>query len=216
MNLRLPLVLFEDALKEAEELDTEFANTKRLRGAFHGVPVSFKDQCTSILFFISGTGVITEISPYYMSPWAVEFLTVEIKGYDASIGFTTWANNPSTRSAHLVNQVRSQGAIIIAKTNVPQTMLSFECSNPLFGRTLNPWSLNHTCGGSSGGEAALLAQNGSALGVGSDIGGSLRIPTGYCGIYSLKPSALRLSKDGALGKSPYPFEGIPTLSFNVL
>ena len=80
-------------------------------------------------------------------------------------------------------------------------MLSFECSNPLFGRTLNPWSKGgrHTCGGSSGGEAALLAQNGSALGVGSDIGGSLRIPTGYCGIYSLKASALRLSRDGAKG-----------------
>ena len=78
-------------------------------------------------------------------------------------------------------------------------MFAFECCNPVFGRTTNPYNEGYTSGGSSGGEAALLAQNGSALGVGSDIGGSLRIPTGYCGIYSLKPSALRLSRDGAKG-----------------
>lgn len=79
-------------------------------------------------------------------------------------------------------------------------MLSFECVNPIFGRTLNPWSAAHTCGGSSGGEAALLASSGSALGVGSDIGGSLRIPTAFCGIYSLKPGAGRISKAGAACK----------------
>ena len=89
---------------------------------------------------------------------------------------------------------REAGAIIIAKTNVPQTMLSFECSNPLWGVTTNPYSQAHTSGGSSGGEGALLAMSGSAIGVGSDIGGSLRIPTGYCGIYSLKPTAVRFAK----------------------
>ena len=67
-------------------------------------------------------------------------------------------------------QVKAAGGIIIAKTNVPQTMLSFECSNPLWGVTTNPWSDKHTSGGSSGGEAALLAADGAALGFGSDIG----------------------------------------------
>ncbi|KAL5536849.1 hypothetical protein ACEPAF_672 [Sanghuangporus sanghuang] len=171
-------ILFENALKEAKELDDAFASTKQLRGPLHGVPVSFKDQ-------------------------------FEITGYDASIGYTQWTDNRSSTDAHIVEVFRKNGAIIIAKTNVPQTMLSFECSNPLFGRTTNPWSINaaHTSGGSSGGEAALLAQNGSALGVGSDIGGSLRIPTGYCGIYSLKPSYGRICGEGA--KDPAPgFEAI--------
>lgn len=63
------------------------------------------------------------------------------------------------------------GAVPFVKTNVPQTMLSFECSNPLFGRTTNPYNSNYTSGGSSGGEAALLATKGSALGLGTDIGG---------------------------------------------
>ena len=75
-------------------------------------------------------------------------------------------------------------------------MLAFECSNPLWGRTTNPWNKNYTCGGSSGGEAAILAMDGSAIGFGSDVGGSLRIPATYCGVYSLKPSPQRISDCG--------------------
>lgn len=85
-----------------------------------------------------------------------------------------------------------------------QTMLAFECSNPLWGRTTNPWNDRYTCGGSSGGEAALLAMDGSAVGLGSDIGGSLRIPATYCGIYSLKPSSGRVSKFGCAGMESRP------------
>ncbi|KAG8212908.1 amidase signature domain-containing protein [Butyriboletus roseoflavus] len=164
-------VLFEDAKKQAKELDEEFTRTGKLRGPLHGVPMSFKDQ-------------------------------YEIAGYDATLGFTHWAHKPSTKDAFLVTQCRKAGAIIIVKTNVPQTMFAFECSNVLWGRTTNPWDDKYTCGGSSGGEAALLAMDGSALGIGSDIGGSLRIPTSYCGIYSLKPSSDRVSNDGTMGCNP--------------
>lgn len=78
-------------------------------------------------------------------------------------------------------------------------MFAFECSNPVWGRTTNPYNENYTCGGSSGGEAALLAMDGSAMGIGSDIGGSLRIPAAYCGLYSLKPGGGRVSYAGAKG-----------------
>lgn len=90
------------------------------------------------------------------------------------------------------------------KTNIPQTMFAFECANPVWGRTTNPWNANYTCGGSSGGEAALLAMDGSAAGIGSDIGGSLRIPAAYCGVYSLKPASGRVSYFGAKGARPRP------------
>lgn len=79
-------------------------------------------------------------------------------------------------------------------------MLSFECANPLWGRTLNPWSANHTCGGSSGGEAALLASDGVALGFGTDIGGSLRIPAHFSGVFSIKPGSDRFSRAGCTGE----------------
>lgn len=95
--------------------------------------------------------------------------------------------------------LREAGAIIIAKTNVPQTLLAFESSNPLWGRTCNPWSAAHTAGGSSGGESALLSVDGAAIGIGSDVGGSIRIPSSYCGIYGFKPGMGRVSFVGSVG-----------------
>ncbi|TFK71658.1 amidase signature enzyme [Pluteus cervinus] len=134
----------------------------------------------------------------------------DIENFDSSIGFSTWTNKPATKNADLVQQFIDAGAVIITKTNVPQTMLAFECSNPVFGRSTNPYNNKYTPGGSSGGEAALLAMDGAAVGIGSDVGGSLRIPAGYCGIYSLKPSHGRISSTGARGPVP-GFEGIRTV-----
>ncbi|KAG9001537.1 hypothetical protein FRB94_004688 [Tulasnella sp. JGI-2019a] len=130
-----------------------------------------------------------------------------VKGYDYSVGFTRYCGKPSDVDGELVSQVRAAGGIPFVKTNVPQTMLTFECANPVFGRTTNPWSSAHSSGGSSGGEAALLACDGSALGFGSDIGGSLRIPTSYCGLYSMKPGHSRASVRGSRELAS-GFEGI--------
>lgn len=76
-------------------------------------------------------------------------------------------------------------------------MMFFECTNPLWGRTLNPYSVDHSSGGSSGGEGALLGMDGSALGWGTDIGGSLRIPAAWSGCYGFKPGFGRVSAVGA-------------------
>ena len=104
------------------------------------------------------------------------------------------------------------GAIPIIKTNVPQTMFSFECFNPLWGRTVNPHNEHYTCGGSSGGEAALLALDGAVFGLGSDVGGSLRIPTSYCGIYALKPTSNRVSRAGSRGVQRISFVNFVLIS----
>lgn len=100
----------------------------------------------------------------------------------------------------MVRLVREAGGIPFVKTNVPQVLMFWECVNPTWGRTLNPYSAAHTSGGSSGGEAALLAMDGSALGWGNDIGGSLRIPASFCGIYSLKPGHGRVPVNGIQGE----------------
>ncbi|KAJ7052233.1 amidase signature domain-containing protein [Mycena amicta] len=110
-------------------------------------------------------------------------------------------------SLKVTTLLRAAGAIPIIKTNVPQTLFAMECSNPVFGATTNPYNSFYSSGGSSGGEAALLAMDGSALGVGSDIGGSLRVPAALCGVYSLKPSMLRVSYIGA-GEPTPGFDGI--------
>jgi Asp-tRNA(Asn)/Glu-tRNA(Gln) amidotransferase A subunit family amidase len=117
--------------------------------------------------------------------------TFSVQNYDCSLGISTRANNPSQSSSTLYETLTRFGGILLAKTNIPQTLLAFECNNPIFGATQNPHVKGFTCGGSSGGEAAVLARNGSAIGFGSDIGGSLRIPTGWSGIYALKPTSGR-------------------------
>ncbi|KAJ7702411.1 amidase [Mycena rosella] len=134
----------------------------------------------------------------------------DVVGVDSSMGFSALVGQPASTDADIVALLKAAGAIPIVKTNVPQTMFAFECCNPVFGRTTNPYNNKYTSGGSSGGEAALLSMDGAALGIGSDIGGSLRIPAAFCGIYSLKPSPLRVSYVGA--GVPVPgFEGIASV-----
>jgi amidase len=104
--------------------------------------------------------------------------------------------------SQIVTELLSLGAVLYCKTSVPQTLLFGETKNNIIGQTLNPINQNLSCGGSSGGEAALMALGGSSVGVGTDIGGSLRIPTGFCGIYSIKPTSNRLSYRDVANTNP--------------
>lgn len=93
----------------------------------------------------------------------------------------------------LVARLRAAGGVVLGKTNVPQLMVMHETDNPVYGRTNNPWNLERGCGGSSGGEAAIVAAGGSALGLGNDLGGSIRQPAHSCGICGIKPTSRRLT-----------------------
>ncbi|KAL2826684.1 amidase signature domain-containing protein [Aspergillus cavernicola] len=114
------------------------------------------------------------------------------KGTEATIGMVTFMDEVSTETSPLVDILLKLGAVIYVKTNVPQTMMTSEAQNNVFGRTLNPWNTAINPGGSSGGEGALIALRGSPLGVGTDIGGSIRIPALCCGTYGFRPSASRV------------------------
>ena len=103
---------------------------------------------------------------------------------------------PSQRDATLVARLRAAGAIPIARTNLPDLLFAFESDNLIHGRTNNPYDLARTSGGSSGGEAALIAACGSPFGLGSDAAGSVRLPAHFCGIASLKPTSGRLPRTG--------------------
>jgi amidase len=98
--------------------------------------------------------------------------------------------------AAVVARLRAAGAIPIARTNLPDLLFAFESDNLIHGRTNNPYDLSRTCGGSSGGEAALIAACGSPFGLGSDAAGSVRVPAHFCGIASIKPTSGRLPRTG--------------------
>ncbi|OAG01494.1 acetamidase [Paraphaeosphaeria sporulosa] len=127
--------------------------------------------------------------------------TFKVKGYDASIGIAALCFKPSQDNSVLVDILLSGGAVLYCKTNVPQTLAALDSHNNIFGRTLNPLNTAVTAGGSSGGEAALLGMRGSVLGVGTDVGGSIRVPAMCEGLYGAKPSDGRVPYAGQEGGS---------------
>jgi amidase len=123
--------------------------------------------------------------------------SIEVAGTRCTAGTLGRKDAPiDTEDAALVKMLRAAGAVPIAKTNLPDLLFSFESDNFVFGRTNNPYDLARTSGGSSGGEAALIAACGSPWGLGSDAAGSVRIPAAFCGIASLKPTSGGLPREG--------------------
>ncbi|KAG8919599.1 hypothetical protein FRC01_001209, partial [Tulasnella sp. 417] len=120
-----------------------------------------------------------------------------MKGLETIMGYVSWVGTVSDHDAAIVEILYEQGAVPFVRTNVPQTLMWGETFNTVFGRTTNPFNRKLTPGGSSGGEGALVALRGSPLGIGTDIGGSVRIPAGFTGIYSLRPCYGRLPYEGA-------------------
>lgn len=100
------------------------------------------------------------------------------------------------RDATTVARLRQAGAILVGITNVPEGGLWMETYNDVYGRTVNPWSVEHTAGGSSGGEGAIVAASGVAFGLGADVGGSIRIPAAFCGTVGHKPTGRLVPNTG--------------------
>lgn len=126
----------------------------------------------------------------------------DIEGEATTIGVLNKRNHRAEADAAIVKLLREAGAIVLGRTNISQFMLFVESRNPVYGQTANPFSFAHTPGGSSGGEAAAVAAGMSPLGVGTDIGGSIRVPAHFSGIAGLKPSLDRLPMRGCATSLP--------------
>jgi fatty acid amide hydrolase len=120
----------------------------------------------------------------------------DVGGHDTTLGLPSWVGRRASQDSAMVTLLREAGAVVLGRTNLSQTMLYAEARNPVFGQTSNPWSLAHSPGGSSGGEGAAIAAGMSPLGVGTDIGGSIRTPAHFCGVAGLKPTLDRLPMRG--------------------
>lgn len=119
-----------------------------------------------------------------------------VTGYDSSIGITGLCHQPVQSDCEMVSILLEYGAVIIAKTNVPQTMLAADTDSIVFGRTCNAYKGNFAAAGSSGGEGAVIAMGGSSMGFGSDGAGSIRMPAFVNGIVGVRPSGYRFPLDG--------------------
>ncbi|MCA9538474.1 MAG: amidase [Myxococcales bacterium] len=127
---------------------------------------------------------------------------LDLTGTETTLGVTARSGKMAERDAVTVERVRRAGAVVLGKTNIPQLLLAQETENARWGVTRNPWHGERTPGGSSGGEAAAIAAGISPLGLGSDIGGSIRIPCHFTGVAGLKPTVDRWSNRGMHGAVP--------------
>ena len=122
---------------------------------------------------------------------------IAVTGMRCSSG--TWGRREHVpdEDATVIQRVKRQGGLVLAKTSMPELASSYETDNPITGRCNNPRDLARTTGGSTGGEGALLAADASPLGIGTDGGGSIRVPSHYCGVFGLRPTAGRVPETGA-------------------
>jgi fatty acid amide hydrolase len=132
-----------------------------------------------------------------------------VTGTPSTVGLETKRDLLAQEDAELITRLRAAGAIVVAKTNVSQFLIYGESDNPVYGRTNNPWNLARSPGGSSGGEGAAVAAGYACLGLGTDIGGSLRIPAHFCGVHALRPTPDRLSLCGTEDEVLFRYMSIP-------
>lgn len=167
-------IFFDAAIADAEKTDKYYQEHKKPIGALHGLPVSLKDQ-----FHVKGV----ETHMGYVG---------RIDTFEGKKG----TNKERDFESEMVKELRSLGATLYVKTSVPHTLMCGETVNNIIGYTQNPKNRNLSSGGSSGGEGALIGLRGSPVGFGTDIGGSIRIPSAFNGLYGIRPSSGRLPYQG--------------------
>ncbi|MGD8188418.1 amidase [Brevibacillus ginsengisoli] len=119
--------------------------------------------------------------------------SIEVAGTPCTWGVRSRLDHLANQNDPVIDKLQDHGAILLGKTNVMELLMGCECVNPVYGRSLNPWNHAKTPGGSSGGEGAIIAYGGSPLGMGTDIGGSIRTPAHFCGIHGIKPTPGRIA-----------------------
>ncbi len=195
-------------LSPVELVDAHLARITQLNPQLHAfVAVDEKrarDQAKLAETTLSSSAKSSSLGPLHGVPISIKS-SIDVAGLPCECGSILRKGNVPLADAPLVKRLRAAGAIILGNTNVPEFLMAYETDNLLYGRTNNPWDLSRTPGGSSGGEAAAIAAGCSAGGVGSDGGGSIRIPAHYGGICGLKPTPGRIPSTGHFPGSAGPF-----------
>jgi fatty acid amide hydrolase len=193
------------AFSAAEVVDAHIAKIEQVDKALNAVVVRrFDEARAEAVARDTARAEGRTLGPLHGLPITIkeQFL---LAGTPTTFGFEWRRGHRSDHTGPLVTALQAAGAIVLGKTNVGQTMIYHEADNKVYGLTRNPWDLERTPGGSSGGESAIVAAGGSPLGLGGDLGGSIRIPAHFAGIAALKPTSGRLT----LSDTPDDIENQP-------
>ena len=163
----------------------------------NAVTMTLEESALALADAADAANAIERLRPLHGVPYTLKE-NIDLVGTPTTQGLPSLADAIPSANSPIVDRMNSAGAIPIARTNLPEAGLRIDTENPLRGRTFNPWNKKLTPGGSSGGEAVAIATGMSPMGLGNDIGGSLRNPAYCCGIAALKPTA---------GRVPFAIEG---------
>jgi amidase len=166
-----------------ELLDHYIARIERLDGPINAVVVRDFDRARARARALDQ---MTDRSAAFFGVPTTVKESFDVAGLPSTRGHLSAKDHRAKSSSIAVRRLQAAGAVIFGKTNVPVDLADWQSYNPVYGTTNNPWNLGHTPGGSSGGSAAALAAGLSALEIGSDIGGSIRVPAHYCGVFGHK------------------------------
>lgn len=195
-------------ISPVELIEAHLARIERLNPALNAYVTIDKEsaraQALAAEKALASHGSEVALGPLHGVPISIKS-SIDVAGFRCECGTRLRKGNIPNTDAELVARLRKAGAIILGNTNVPEFLMAYETDNLLYGRSNSPWDAARTPGGSSGGEAAAIAAGCSAGGVGSDGGGSIRVPAHFCGICGLKPTPGRVPTTGHFPGSAGPF-----------
>jgi amidase len=184
---RLAEMIRGGAIGCLELLDHYIARVERLDDQTNAVVVRDFDRARERARMLDRERRDGRTTPLFGVPMTVKE-SFNVAGLRSTWGHEEYRNHIATEDALAVQRLTAAGAVVFGKTNVPVDLADWQSYNPIYGATSNPWDLAHTPGGSSGGSSAALAAGLTGLELGSDIGGSIRVPAHYCGVFGHKPT----------------------------
>lgn len=204
--------LRDKQVSAVELLDLHLERIERFNGPLNAIVIKDYDRAREAAVAADAARARGEDGALLGLPLTIKD-AIDVQGLPNTCGVPERAQTYPEHDARLVASVRAAGAVIMGKTNVPSNAADWQTDNPLFGRTGNPWNLERVPGGSSGGAAAAVGAGLTPLEFGSDIGGSIRYPAAWCGVYGHRPSSTAIPDSGHFPGSPLPN---PTLQLNTL
>jgi amidase len=184
---RLARRLRERKVGALEACEAAIARIEKLDGEVNAVIVRDFDQARADAKAADAALARGEDRPLLGVPATVKE-SFDLRGYPTTWGFEMHREHRAREDALAVQRLKAAGAVVLGKTNVPPGLADWQSNNPIYGRTNNPYDVSRSAGGSSGGSAASIAMGYAALELGTDIGGSVRVPAAFCGVFGLKTS----------------------------
>ena len=193
-----------------EVVDAHIARLEEVEPHINALITPTFDTARSTVRRLTDAAVPADPPPLHGVPITVKH-SLAVAGVRFTAGADRMREHVAAQDAAAVRRMKSAGAIVLVKSSCPDMSGSMETDNPIIGLTRNPWRRERSAGGSSGGEGALIAAGDSPLGLGADIAGSIRIPSAFCGVVGLKPTAERISTDDHVPRTPAAMEGWNTM-----